>query len=177
MTHEIHDDVIRTGTGIFIRKVCETLGAMTETPFTPCIDTPTDSTTPFKHGLTIISHFFGGIQGEYILSTTEYTAARIAGKYTAGASMAAIMAHRETYSELLCEVLNVSAHQAVEDLEKKFGRVTMLPPAWVYGEYHTLDYVSGMCCIKGVHGTIHCSLLLNMAAIARAIPAKALASR
>ena len=162
MTHEIHDAILRTGTSTFIRRFCDTLKDMANVLYAPVPETPASQIQP-ENSLTVIAQFFGTIQGEFLISTSESTAAGIAGKYTPGAATAAITVHRDSYSGLLCEALNISAHQALPELEKKFGRFTLLPPAWVYGEYHTVDYISGIGLIKGIHGAIRCSLVLNMA--------------
>lgn len=156
-----YDTTLRIGTGAFIRNVCETLKDMADVFFAPDAETPA---TPLPENcMTVIAQFFGAVHGEYRISTTEFTAARIAGKYTPGASADAIAAFRDIYSDMLCEVLNVSAHISLTGLEKKFGKLQLLPPAWVYGEYHTVDYISGIGIVKGIQGAIRCSLVLNMA--------------
>jgi CheY-specific phosphatase CheX len=162
MTQEQQDRLLRTSTTIYIQNVCRTFKDMANADF--AIDTTTPIKTPFnfEDGLTVISHFSGMIQGDFMFSTDEITASKIADVYPQNASIAAVVAHRDTYSGLMCEAMNISAHHSLEVLEKNFGTLTLLPPAWIYGEYHTADYISGISLIRGKCGIILCSLCLNM---------------
>ncbi|MBN1306967.1 MAG: hypothetical protein JXA18_03555 [Chitinispirillaceae bacterium] len=162
MIKEQQDKLLRTNTALFIQNVCQTLKDMANADF--AVDARMPATTPvtFRNGLTVLSHFSGRIQGDFMLSTDEMTAAEIAAVCPHGAEPAAVTVHRETYSGLMCEAMNISAHHSLEELEKSFGALTILPPAWIYGEYHTADYISGIGFIRGKCGMVLCSLSLNL---------------
>ncbi|MBN1576566.1 MAG: hypothetical protein JW913_08440 [Chitinispirillaceae bacterium] len=162
MTKEQQDTILRTNTALFIRNVCHTLKDMANADFMIDKKSPVNTPPTFRNGLTVISHFSGRIQGDFIFSTDEITASKIAAVYPHGAALAAVIVHRGTYSGLMCEAMNISAHHSLEDLERNFGALTLLPPAWIYGEYHSADYISGIGFISGKCGMVVCSLCLNL---------------
>ncbi len=162
MTRQEQDFIIRSNTAVFIQNVRDTLKDMTNAEFSVVAKGLPRIPPVFENGLVVISHFSGIVQGDYIISTDEITAARIAGVYSETVSLDGIIIQRENYSGLMREALNISAHHSLNGLEKRFGALTLLPPAWIYGEYHTADYVSGMGMLSGKNGVILCSLSLNM---------------
>ena len=162
MTRQEQDIIIRNNTALFIQNVRQTLKEMANADFMVAAKVPVSASAVFENGMTVVSHFSGMIQGDFMLATDEITASKIADVYFEEASLTAIIAQREIYSGFMCEAMNICAHHSLEDLEKKFGALTLLPPAWIYGEYHTADYVSGIGMISGKCGVILCSLSLNM---------------
>jgi CheY-specific phosphatase CheX len=165
MTRQEQDLILRINTALFIQNVRQTLKDMANADFAVAAKVPVSTPPVFENGLTVISHFSGRIQGDFMMATDEITASKIADVYFVEASLAAIVAQRETYSGFMREVMNTCAHQSLEDLEKRFGALTLLPPAWIYGEYHTADYISGIGMISGRCGVILCSLSLNMVSL------------
>jgi CheY-specific phosphatase CheX len=163
MTITIDDGFIRDNTTSFAKTVCDVFKDMVNVDFT--IEHRNNALNPlvYEDGLTGISHFSGMIQGDFLLSTDETTASKIAGVHNPDSTGIAIAKNREIYSSMICEVLNVSANHSLEGMIRKFNRLTLLPPAWVFGEYHMADYIFGVGMIRSRHGTIQCCLALNMA--------------
>ena len=145
-----------------MRNVCGSLKAMTNADFQIGARTPQKALHLFREGFTVVSHFSGRIQGDFILSTNEPTAAKIAG---ATSPSMPIAERRESFAGCMCEAMNISAHHSLELLQRNFGALTLLPPAWIFGEYHTVDFVSGVGVISGTCGQLQCSLVLNLAGL------------
>jgi CheY-specific phosphatase CheX len=159
------DIILRNNTVLFVRNVQRVLKDMANVEFGVSAKTPLIGLPAVENGMTVITHFSGMIQGDFMFTTDEITAAKIAGVYMHGASRTALTAQRETYAGLMCEVMNVCSHQSIVDLEDMFGVLTLLPPAWVYGEYHMADYISGVGFVSGGCGDIVCSLCLNLVSL------------
>ena len=160
MTRTEQDTILRNNTSLFVRNVQQVLKDMADVDLHILSKAQeTASLLHRKNGMVVISHFSGMIQGDFLLSTDEETAAEIAGIH---ASPATIVAQRETYAGFMCEALNTCVHLSIGDLEEMFGALTILPPAWIFGEYHSADYISGVGVVSGVCGDITCSLSLNL---------------
>ena len=158
--------ILRNYSATFVRNVCQVFRDMANVDL-QVLTATTGSAGMLqqRHGMVVISHFSGMIQGDFMFSTDEETAAGIAGLNPAEYHHTALFPHRETYAELMCEALNICVHQTITALEEQFGALTVLPPAWIFGEYHTVDFVSGIGYVGGDCGTVTCSLSLNMVSL------------
>ncbi len=78
--------------------------------------------SPFN--MTAYIHFAGTIQGDYILSLDEITAAKLAGVYEEGMSDNDLRKMREDYGGFIKELLNLAVGQAILELEQSFGCLT-----------------------------------------------------
>jgi len=136
---------------------------MMNVDFTPEPPSGRHKSPKYNNGFTAISHFFGRVQGEFILSNDESTAAKIAGVYHPDDARETIIKNRELFSGMMCEILNVSAHQSLTGLINEYGRVVVLPPSWVFGEYHMASVVTGVGIIDSLYGSIQCCVALNLA--------------
>ena len=161
MTRKEQDLILRHSTAIFVNSVKQVLKDMADADFAVSLK-PVGLIPSPQNGMVVIAHFSGMIQGDFLIATDEVTAARTAGVYVQGASPAAMIVRRETYAGLMCEVMNVCSHHSIEELEDMFGVLTILPPAWIYGEYHSADFISGIGLIEGSCGSMYCSLNLNL---------------
>lgn len=159
--HE-QDLLVRNGAAHFTKSVCSVFKDMMNVDFTQEKKAAISSPLVCKNGMTVIAHFSGRVQGDYMLSTDETTAAKIAGVFSPDSSFTPDNQKRDIYAGMMCEVLNVSAQDSVVELQRDFGRLTILPPAWIFGEYHMADYVSGVGMIDSLYGRVLCCFVFNM---------------
>jgi hypothetical protein len=165
MTREQQDRVLRTNTALFVKNTAQSFKDLVNVDF---ILEPTGKTRiPIaqEHGFTVVAHFSGRIQGDFLFSTSEMAAARVAGVYPPDNSLVGLIKGRVVFVDIMREVLNLSAQLTLEELEYAFGGLTLLPSSWIFGEYHMADYISGIGVLGGTCGRILCSLALNMASI------------
>jgi CheY-specific phosphatase CheX len=160
-THQ-QDIIVRNGAAHFTRSACSVFKDMMNVEFS--LEKKSANFAPFscKNVMTVISHFSGRVQGDYMLSIDEATAAKIAGVYNPENGFSPNPRLREIYAGMMCEVLNVSAQTSVVELARDFGNLTVLPPAWIFGEYHMADFVSGVGMIDSLFGRVQCCFVLNM---------------
>lgn len=163
MEIEQQDSILRVNTSFFTLNAANVLKQMTGVAFT--VDPDPDSREDFTPAFIAMSHFSGSIQGDYLFMMLESTASRIAAVYPEDGSADKIIAARDSYAGLMTEALNTTVHQSIGELEKHFGRLKVLPPAWVFGEFHMADYVSGIGRISGECGAVQCRLSLNLATL------------
>jgi CheY-specific phosphatase CheX len=156
------EQTLHMNTLLFVNNAARIFEDMTSTKFKAEPKKPVKSPMAIQNGFIAISHFIGTIQGDFIFYTNEGTAAKIAGVYPPDGSQTDIYKVRTIFSDAICEVLNVCAHDSLYGLENQFGKLMLNPPAWVFGEYHMADYISGIGTISGECGTIQCSLSINM---------------
>ncbi len=166
MTRTEQDILLRNNTSLFVRKVREVFKDMVNAD----LHILSKPQPPYrrgvkKHGMVVLSHFSGMIQGDFILFTDEEAAASLAGIPVATVTYEVLAAQREMYAGFMCEVLNTIVCQSITDLEEMFGALTILPPSWIFGEYYSADYISGVGYLSGDHGDITCSLSLNMVSL------------
>jgi CheY-specific phosphatase CheX len=159
------DILLKNYTTHFVKNVCTVFKDMMNADFTVEPRNTLSRPLVYVNGMTVISHFSGAIQGDFLLSTDEGTASKVAGVYNPDEEFEVIQKKRAIYSDMMCEVLNVSANCSLEGLCHEFGRLTLLPPAWVFGEYHMADYISGVGRIDSLYGSIQCCLALNMTSL------------
>lgn len=163
MSSIITDTVVKANTATFVRCACTVFKDMMDVEFTPELKVDRQRPPVYVKGFTTVSHFFGTIHGEFMMSTDESTAAKITGVYWPDDSIDMVAKKRELYSSMMCEIVNVSAHQSLEGLVKAYGKLDLMPPAWIFGEYHMASYITGVGIINSLYGSIQCCLALNLA--------------
>jgi CheY-specific phosphatase CheX len=166
VTRTEQDILLSNNTSLLVRKVREVFKDMVDADLHILSKPqPRDRRGAKKHGMVVLSHFCGMIQGDFILFTDEETAASLAGIPVAAVAYEVLTAQREMYAGLMCEALNAIVCQSITDLEEMFGALTILPPSWIFGEYYSADYISGVGYLSGRYGDITCSLSLNMVSL------------
>ena len=166
MTRSEQDMILRKNSASFIRNVCQVFKDMADVDLQVLhAGAGYSGLREHRRGMVVISHFSGMVQGDFMLSTDEETAAVIAGLNPADIHDKGLCEHREMYAGLMCEALNICVHQSIGDLEAQYGALTALPPAWIFGEYHSADFISGVGYVGGSCGYITCSLSLNMVSL------------
>lgn len=166
MTSEQQEQLLRTNTALFVKNTAQCFKDLVNADFSVMPSCNMMGLGVKKYGFVVVAHFSGRIQGDFLFSTTEMTAAKIAGVYPADNSYAGLVQGRTVFADVMREVMNVSAQMTLVELGKSVGTLTLLPSAWVFGEYHMADYISGIGVIGGTCGQIQCSLILNMTGIA-----------
>ena len=163
VTRTEQDSIVRNNTTLFVRNVQHVFKDMADVDLyvLPKVQEPVSSLHR-EHGMVVVSHFSGMVQGDFMFSTNEETAAEMARIPVRSTSGTAVAAAREAYAGFMCEALNTCVHLSIGDLEEMFGALTILPPAWIFGEYHSADYISGVGVVSGVCGTVTCSMSLNL---------------
>lgn len=113
-------------------------------------------------GMAVMIHFTGAIQGEFAISLSEETAARILGAWSDGMGTEDLRGMRPDFGGFLKECLNTSVGQAIPHLEREFDSLTFLPSVVVYGELEYPDVPAGFMTIAGDAGEIDCYFVLNL---------------
>lgn len=165
MTREQQDQVLRTNTALFVKNTAQSFKDLVDVDFS--LEPAGRTYTPIaqKYGFTVVAHFSGRIQGDFLFSTSEMVAARIASVYPPDNSLVGLIKGRVVFVDIMREALNLSSQMTLVELEHVFGPLTLQPSSWIFGEYHMADYVSGIGVLRGTCGRIQCSLILNMASI------------
>lgn len=113
-------------------------------------------------GMAVMIHFTGAIQGEFALSLSEETAAKILGAWSEGMGPDELREMRGDFGGFLKECLNTSVGQAMPNLEREFDSLTFLPPVVVYGELEYPDVPAGFTSMTGPAGKLDCYFVLNL---------------
>jgi CheY-specific phosphatase CheX len=116
-----------------------------------------------SHPMIVMIHFTGPVQGEYVLSLTEATAAGLLGAWQEGMSQEDLKALRGDFSGMLKEILNTAVGAAIPHLEAQFDRLTYHPPMMVYGEMEYPEVPCGSLTLCAEAGDIECSFILDLA--------------
>jgi CheY-specific phosphatase CheX len=115
------------------------------------------------HHLIVMIHFTGPVQGEYVISMAESTAAGFLGAWREGMTQEDLKALRSDFGGMLKEILNTAVGVAIPHLEATFDRLTYHPPMVVYGELEYPDVPCGTLTMATGQGEIQCSFVLDMA--------------
>lgn len=119
--------------------------------------------SPFN--MTAYIHFSGTIQGDYIFSLDEITAAKLIDVYESGMPEDDLREMREDYGGFVKELLNLAVGQSILELEQSFGYLTYTPGTVIYGEVEFPDVTSGTIMIENEKGGILCGFSLNLAQV------------
>ena len=115
-----------------------------------------------SRGMVVMIHFTGAIQGEFAITLSEATAARLLGAWSEGTTADDLKAMRGDFGGFLKEALNTAVGQAIPGLEKEFDALTFLPPVVVYGEIEYPDVPAGRILVSGDAGEMDCYFVLNL---------------
>jgi CheY-specific phosphatase CheX len=116
----------------------------------------------YSKGLTVFINYYGPIQGDYLLSMEEATAARIAGVYREGMGPRELSELHEQCNGLFMEVLNVSVGRSIEQLEKQFSDLTYVAACAAYGEIYFPRSLACSMTIEGAAGKIITVFAINL---------------
>lgn len=153
---------LHSNTMALAMAVTQTIHDMAGADYQVYEDSFQDAKCDFPPMMHVCIRFQGMIQGEYIISLKEETAARLIEVYKEGISADELKEHREEYGGFLSEVLNAAVGQAVQELKKTFEEPTILPVRIIYGEMIYPDIPSGCVKLKGDAGTLVCCFILNL---------------
>lgn len=161
----LQDAYISTNTLIFAQSVIRSLEDMIGMPFHLSKTSFREAafSSPFK--MIAYIHFAGAIQGEYILSLDEITAAMLIEAYEDGMSHDDLREMRSDYADFVKELLNLAVGQSIPELEQSFGCLTYAPCTVVYGEIEFPNIMSGNVRIESDPGEILCGFALDLAKV------------
>ncbi len=155
--HHLHPNTMA-----FAKSVAQTIYDMAGADYQVHEDSFREMKYRFPAMMHAIIRFYGIIQGEYILSIKEETAAKLAQVFEEGIRPDELKKHREEYEGFVSEVVNVAAGQAIQYLKKEFEELTVLPGKIIYGEMVYPDIPTGYLELEGGTGTVVCCFLLNL---------------
>jgi two-component system chemotaxis sensor kinase CheA len=152
---------LETNGFVFAKTFAQTLADMVGASYTP--DTVAEVKQQLVHepGMIVSIHFSGIIQGEYILILHEETAARMVGCWKDDTTQQ-WKTKRPDYVDFMKEALNGAAGTAIQDLEKEFEGLTILPPVAIFGQIAYPTVPACIVKITGENGPIQCCFMLNM---------------
>ncbi len=167
MSVVLSEIMLRANTALFAQKVTRSLEDFFDVTYE--IQAKSLSKGFYKSigSFTAIMHFSGSVQGDFVITTDEKNAEKLAcmsrfAKTTDDASDS-----RNLISDYFTELLNVSSGQTLPELEKKFGSLYLTPPSIVFGELRQSQVISGNVDICNGTDIIRCTLSLNMAGVSR----------
>lgn len=164
MAERINNILLRANTALFAQKLCGIITDMTGAIFTIQAQSLRKSTITVPHGFICFITFAGMVQGIYLISMSEETAAGLAGIAFAP-NDPDLGKTRATYASLIIEILNISVGKSIAELEKKFDALTITPPVKIFGEMEYPKTTSGNVAVTSGIGTINCSLAINMSSL------------
>jgi len=165
MNTQLHKIILRANTALFAQKVCTAIRDMTTNDYQIQPTSLNKGLFTFPGGVIAFVHFAGSVQGDYILACDEQTPIKILNKWNDGMSLDEMRENRQTHGSFMKELLNIACGMALPELEKKYGTLTVLPPALIYGEIEFPEVASGNVNIESKLGTIQCTLSLNMTSL------------
>jgi CheY-specific phosphatase CheX len=121
--------------------------------------------SPFSPSRPMVAliHFTGAVQGDYVLSLEEETAAKLIGAWSEGMDANELKGLRPDFGGMLKEVLNTAVGMAIPKVEDEFGRLTYHPPMIVYGSLDTPNIPCGTLTLGAEAGLIDCTFVLDKA--------------
>ncbi len=165
MNNNSRNGYISTNAVFFAQSVIRSLEDMVGDPFV--LNKSSFKEIPFSSRFNMIAyiHFSGTIQGDYILSLDEITAAKLIDAYESGMPENDLREMREDYGGFIKELLNLAVGQSILELEQSFGYLTYTPGTVIYGEVEFPDVTSGTIMIENEKGGILCGFSLNLAEV------------
>lgn len=150
--------VLHQGVVSFGGSAAEAIGAMSGTQV-QLHDLPSDHTQLVHEGLTVFCHFFGSIQGIFLLSVSDDTAHQILELGHDAESVTQV-------NEFFKEVLNIASGDTLEYLESHFGQLTYFPAVTTRGCSTFPSFASSHVDIRVPGGSpIQCCIFLNLAEV------------
>lgn len=146
----------------FASGVCGNIRDMVGSEFEIRADSLSETKFVPARGMAVMIHFTGAIQGEFALSLSEETAAKVLGMWSDGMGPGDLREMRGDFGGFLKECLNTSVGQAMPSLEREFDALTFLPSVLIYGELEYPDVPSGYISMSGPAGDLDCYFVLNL---------------
>lgn len=158
MTQTGIESLLEQGVIRFAGHVCSTVSAMHGVSMTqrPLTEIPGNVFS----GISVLSHFYGSIQGFYLLTLSEEVAETTFGYHAKNVEM------QSDFFEFLREALNVACGQAMPFLEPMFGALTYSPAMVVQGTLDLPNYASSFYDLEISEGHfIRCGVFANLAEV------------
>lgn len=150
---------MRENTLTFAKFVAQTIGDMTGMSYQIDKSSFRQNQFDFSNMMHTALQFFGIIQGEYILSLEEKTAAKLINVHEKNLKGNELRQLREEFGVFINDVLNNAARLSIEKLGKKFEDLTISPIRIVYGGIYYPDISRGYINIKEDGENIGCSVI------------------
>ncbi len=138
----------------FAKAAAQTIRDMAGADYQADEDSFKDDEYDFAPMMHAVIPFYGTVQGQYILSLQEKTAAKLIGIYEENMSAGEFEENREEYGGFICEVLNSAVGQAIQVLKETFEEPTILPPHIIYGKIVYPNVPTGSAELGGDAGPI-----------------------
>jgi CheY-specific phosphatase CheX len=169
MTSTLSDILLRANTALFAQKVTKSMEDFFGIQYE--IQAKSLSKGFFKSfgTLTVVMHFSGKIQGDFIITTEEKNA-----EITLRNKGVLVKCDNETdarnyIADYFTEILNVSSGNTLPELEKKYGILLLTPPSVIFGELRLSQVISGNVDICNGNDLIRCTLSINLSGLSRKI--------
>lgn len=158
MTQTGIESLLEQGVIRFADHVCSTVSAMHGVLMTriPLVEIKGNVFS----GLSVLSHFYGSIQGFYLLTLSDEVAKSSFGYQASNVEL------QSDFFEFLREALNVACGQAMPFLEPMFGALTYSPAMVVQGVLDLPNYASSFNDLRISEGRfIRCGIFANLAEV------------
>jgi diguanylate cyclase (GGDEF)-like protein len=160
LSPNLQTDYIDSYTLLFAQRLSETIGDMTGIQFTVNKPSLKEQSFRFNNGMTVYIHFYGKVQGEFIIGIDEHAALKLTGIENSATSD--ITQYREDLSGFFNEVLNIASAQTLPELELVFENLTYFPAIVAFGDIIFPEVRSSMVDIVSETAIIQCGFSLNM---------------
>lgn len=155
----LRSDYLQSWTLFFAQKLCETIGDMTSVQFNVNNDSYKEQTFRFNNGMTVYIHFYGKVQGGFIVGIDERAALKLTGVENPTEEL---LHYREDLSGFFNEVMNIAAAQTLPELEHEFENLTYFPAIVAFGDTIFPEVRSSLVDIQCDSLTVRCGVALNM---------------
>jgi hypothetical protein len=119
--------------------------------------------------VTVFSPFFGRVSGHFILSLGPSSVATLCRLGKDAMVQPLSRAVRGSVSDVLKEILNVSAGRSLYEFESALGGLSSLPPTTVFGHVDLPDVHTVSIVLSGADEPFICALSLNRASLRIAV--------
>jgi diguanylate cyclase (GGDEF)-like protein len=155
-------DQLRTFTIQFAKTVCITLDDMTSTGYTVDENSYTVSHFSFRNVMVVYIHFYGTIQGEFLIAADETSALQCACTNVVTGTDDERNVNRFMSGNWFSEVLNICVGQTILKLEKMYDNLSYTPAIAIYGSVDFPRAKSALVEINSEDIKIRCGLSLNL---------------
>jgi diguanylate cyclase (GGDEF)-like protein len=155
----LQNDYLQSWTMFFAQKLCETIGDMTNVQFKVDNESYKEQTFRFNNGMTVYIHFYGRVQGGFIIGIDERAALKLTGTENPTEEL---IYYRDDISGFFNEVMNIAAAQTLPELEHQFENLTYFPAIVAFGDIIFPEVRSSLVDIQCDSLTVKCGFALNM---------------
>jgi diguanylate cyclase (GGDEF)-like protein len=142
--------------GIKAQEACQAMSGVPMQHLAPEMD----HTHSLFQGITVFSHFFGAVQGFFLLSLNSQAALN-----AFGVDLDSPESQQEFFG-FFREVLNTTCAQSLPMLEGEFGELTYSPAMLVQGDVHFPDFATTHLDIQLPNNHLmQCAVFLNLAEV------------